>query len=306
MRPEPGMYPGVPMEEYHAWDCASNSRLSKLMRSPAHLKAYMEQEYDDTPAKKLGRAIHTAILEPETFDSRYVVASQCMAVTGKGTRCGNSGSWPVKGGGFVCGTHVKSAAKNDVALDETSEVLTESDYAVCVGTRDSVRSLTAAGALLESLSQIEVSVVWDDAETGIRCKGRWDGYGALVAGGTIFDLKSARDASRMSFERSIFTYGYHRQGALYLEAANALGLNVRHYAILAVEKEPPFAAAPYRLTEGAISAGEEQLAPLKRRYAECLRTGEYPGYPDQVIDIALPHYAWGQIDEQLSEMEAVA
>jgi hypothetical protein len=43
-----------------------------------------------------------------------------------------------------------------------------------------------------------------------------------------------------------------------------------------------------------------------RRYAECLRTDEWPGYPDEVVDIALPHYAWGQIDEQLAELEGAA
>ena len=45
--PEPGIYPGVPMDEYLGWDCASNSRLRRLRRSPAHLKAYL----DDVEAK---------------------------------------------------------------------------------------------------------------------------------------------------------------------------------------------------------------------------------------------------------------
>jgi hypothetical protein len=295
------------MSEYHGeWNCASNSRLSRLMRSPAHLKAYIEQDHEDTPALALGRAIHMAILEPDLFADTYTVADQCVAVTGKGARCTNGGTWPIKGGGFVCGVHAKTAAKNEVEIDQDTEVLSASDHAVCMGVRDSVRSLHAAGGLLESVQEVELSVVWDDAETGVRCKARWDGCARLVAGGTIIDIKTTRDASRMAFERSVFTYGYHRQGALYLQSAEAVEVPARHYAILAVEKEPPYAAAVYRLTEGAIDAGGEQIRPLMRRYAECLRTDEWPGYPDEVVDIALPHYAWRQIDDELAELEGAA
>lgn len=300
--PEPGTYTGISMDEYHAWDAASNSRLTKIGRSPAHLKAYRDAEQVETAALKTGRAVHTAVLEPAEFEARYTVASQCVAVTGKGERCSHGGLWPVVGGGFVCGVHAKTAVKNAVELDRSTEVLSESDYAVCAGVRDSVRSMKAAGGLLESVKHFEISAVWIDEETGVTCKGRWDGYAPLIAGGTILDLKTTRDAGMYSFERAIFSYGYHRQGAFYLQGAKALGLPVRHYAIVAVEKEPPYAAATYRLTEGAIDAGEEQLKPLLKRYAECLETDEWPGYPDRVMDIALPHYARAQIDEQLSEV----
>ena len=155
----------------------------------------------------------------------------------------------------------------------------------------------AAAALLEN-GESELSLVWVDEDTGLLCKGRIDHISLGFAGGTILDVKSTTDASRDAFERSIFKYGYHRQGAHYLEACRVLDLPVRHYSILAAEKDSPYCCAVYRLDEGAIDAGNEQLRPLLKRYAECVATGEWPGYPIEIQDIALPDYAWKQISDE--------
>lgn len=66
--PEPGVYPGVPWATYHAWDACSASRLSRLARSPRHLRAHLGGQVDDeTAAKTSGRLLHIAVLEPERF-----------------------------------------------------------------------------------------------------------------------------------------------------------------------------------------------------------------------------------------------
>jgi hypothetical protein len=72
-----GLWPGVPYEQYAAWDACSSSRLSRLLRSPAHARAYIDgQIEDDTPAKAFGSAAHCAILEPDRFASAYVRAPE--------------------------------------------------------------------------------------------------------------------------------------------------------------------------------------------------------------------------------------
>jgi hypothetical protein len=77
--PSPGIYRGVPMHVYHAWDAVSNTRLSHLRRSPAHLQAYIAEPPADTVSQVVGRAAHTAILEPEQFADIFCVAEQCTA-----------------------------------------------------------------------------------------------------------------------------------------------------------------------------------------------------------------------------------
>lgn len=278
--PTPGVYPGTPMDEYHRWDAASNSRLSKLRRSPAHLKAYMEEPPPMTDALRIGRATHAAILEPDDFARLYV--------------CGPEGD-----------RRTKAVKEQWDALEDqygVGYVLKPFDYNVCLRVRDAVHVHTKATGMISGPGQVELSMLWEDDNTGLLCKARWDRYSPEIAGGAIVDIKTTRDASSREFERSLFSLGYHRQGAFYLMGGEARKLPARHFVILAVEKAPPYAVAVYRLTEGALSAGEEQIRPLLVKYAECKARGEWPGYPDEVQDIAIPAWAWGVVDDESREV----
>lgn len=292
--PTVGVHPSLSFPDYHSWNAASNSRLSVLRRSPAHLLAYM-QEPVDTGTLQLGRACHSAILEPDDFTKRYVLAERCGATKKTdGKRCSNMGIVVDGAQGWFCGVH---ASEGLSAPDVT--ILSPTDYERTLKVRDSVYAHRAAKLLPQS-GQRELSIAWNDETTGQLCKARLDGHSPAIAGGVIVDIKTAKDASASVFERSIFSYGYHRQGALYLEGAKACGFAAEHFAIIAVEKEPPHAVAVYRLTEGALDAGAEQIRPLLARYAECVEKNEWPGYPDEVQDIALPSWAWAQIDAEVA------
>lgn len=282
--PDPGIYPGVPMEQYHAWDAVSNSRLSKLRRSPAHLKAYLEEPPPDTIALVLGKAAHMAILEPELFQQKY-----CSGPEGDRRTKAVRDRWEQLEGQYGEGYVLKPA-----------------DYAMCLRARDSFRQHSRAHALLSAKGLTEVSVVWDDPETGLRCKARYDFLAEEIDGldgGVIVDLKSCRDAGRRMFERHVFEYGYHRQGCMYLDGAHAVRLNIGHYVIMPFEKDAPFAVAAYRITEGALDAGREQVRPLMRLYKHCVETDTWPAYPEEIVDIALPDWGWSVIDAEVSELE---
>jgi hypothetical protein len=300
--PGPGVYPGTAMAEYHRWDAASNSRLSKMLRSAAHTKAAMEQDMADTAALRQGRISHTAILEPDHFASRYVIVGQCDGETKAGKRCSKSGSVYREGGAF-CAQHDPSPGTVDSG---GPEVISESERDVALAQRDSAYRKRSARALLEGAGEVELSVLWHDQETEVLCKGRWDRHSPEIAGGAIVDLKTAQDASLLAFERSIFSFGYHRQAGLYLDGAKVRRLPAKRFVIIAVEKDPPYEAAVYRLTDGATDAGLQQARVLLRRYAECQASGEWPGYPDRVQDISLPPWAWNQMDEQTEQVEEAA
>jgi hypothetical protein len=51
-------------ETYHARPELSNSMMNKLLKSPAHLKYYLDNGQEPTPAMILGTQVHTALLEP--------------------------------------------------------------------------------------------------------------------------------------------------------------------------------------------------------------------------------------------------
>ena len=280
--PDPGVYPGIPPDTYHAWDAASNSSMSKLFRSPAHLKSYLEEGQKETPALFLGMAIHAAVLEPDRFGDDYgVMPADLKRTTKEG----------------------KAAWFELTEKHGDGNVLKAKDHEICMRIRDSVYGKKTAAALLKGTGEVELSLTWRDKETGVLCKSRWDRHSPDMAGGAIVDLKTTQDAEKRSFEKSIFNFGYHRQGAMYTMGAKALAMPVQHFSIIAVEKTPPYECAVYRLTEGTLEAGDDQIRALLRRYAECLMTDEFPGYPDEVQDITVPDWAWQVIDNQILEIE---
>ena len=270
--PAPGVYPRIPSEDYHRWKALSNSHLSELRRSPAHLLARLRGEAKpETPALRLGRAIHAAVLEPEVFVERYVQAP----LIDKRTKDGKE-AWAVLVEAYGAGN-----------------VLSPEDYVTCNAMRESVWRKQAAKTLLGTEGEAELSVVWDN--DGILSKARADRMSWKLKGGTIVDLKSTQDASLAAFEKSIFNFGYHRQGAWYLQGFGARKVEVAHYCIIAVEKDPPYEVGVYRLTEEALNAGWKEIEPLLDVYRKCLETNEWPGFPDRVVDIALPAWAWSQV-----------
>jgi hypothetical protein len=291
--PAPGVYRDVPAAEYHAWDAASNSRLSTLLRSPAHMYHEVTHPHDPTDAQVLGDATHLYVLQPEVAPTRYVVAGQCEAFSKAGAPCANAGKH-LRAGRWFCG--VKGHDPEGGALGEhTLTVLTLDQDAVCGGMAAAVRAHPAARQLLDALTETELSVVWDDA-AGVRCKLRTDGLAGGL--GVVVDLKTTTDASPDGFTKSIFAYGYHRQAAFYLRGLAAAGVAPTPdiFTFIAVEKLAPFAVAVYQVRPDAIEAGTRQIERLLETYRRCDESGTWPGYGDEPMQISLPAWAWNQID----------
>ena len=269
---KPGLYSGMPMNEYHKAEGVSQSSLKYLRdKTPAHLKVAMETEKPPTPAMVLGSAIHDAVLLPEVFDVCWHRGPDSDKRTKAGKR-----AW-------------------EDAEAHGASILKPADYDLVINVRDAIANHKYARQLL--IGQPEQSAFWIDEETGVLCKGRFDLIGERTR--TLVDLKTTKDASKESFTRDIFKYGYYLQGSHYLKGAAALGLPIEHFAIIAVEKTEPFGVAIYRLTDDAIVAGEDELRPLMQLYAECKEFDAWHCYPEMVQDISLPHWAWNQIEERI-------
>lgn len=294
--PEPGVYRDVPMATYQAWPAASNSQLTHLMKSPAHLAAYRRQPPKETPALKLGTAIHSRILEPDDFRDTYVQATQCAAKTkgGKGPRCSKEGTWPTKDGSLLCTQHLS----DETPVDKATIVLSESDFAMVEAVGEAVHAHGRAGRLLAEATDVELSIVWDDPVTGVRCKARLDAYAGHLDGGTIPDLKSAVDGGILDFERAVLKWGYHRKAWFYLRGAKEVGLPAEHFPVIVIEKDDPYAVDTYRISSGVVTYLEDQMSALLELYAECLALDDWPGRPERIRDISIPDWGWKKIDEE--------
>lgn len=142
----------------------------------------------------------------------------------------------------------------------------------------------------------------------------------------IGDLKTTEDASPEGFAKSIANWRYDVQHAYYMDGTRlaleqgkcnppqegkaelsvywtdpVTGVLCRcrpdfwrgypkHFAFIAVEKKPPYAVGVYVLDSEGVDIGRAQYQHDLRVYAECVRSGEWPGYGDKIQIISLP--AW--------------
>ena len=86
----------------------------------------------------------------------------------------------------------------------------------------------------------EIAIVWDDPETGLRCKARIDFVSEYDGWTVVGDLKSSINAAPKQWARAVANYGYHRQAAFYLDGCNAISPHDRLFAWIIQEKDDPF------------------------------------------------------------------
>lgn len=284
----PGIHENIPFAEYQSWNAASNSRLTDLNRSAAHMLENILNPKEQTEALIMGKAAHHCILQPDEFANLYVIADQCAATTKEKKRCSKNGKHVINGEWF-CGQHVQRGV-----IYDPRTALTLDEYKACQGMKDSAWNHPSARAILLHFSQIEVSVLGIDVDSGVMCKQRPDLTCEFSS--TILDLKTCEDASDDAFMHAIFKRGYFRQAAFYLDGLAKFDKVFEHFCFLAIEKKPPYACQLFRLKDDSIQYGREQYKRLLYKYADCRRDDRYPGYSDEVKEIGLKDWAKRQLE----------
>lgn len=259
--PEPGLYYGMPAEEYHAVESMSAGGAKRILQSAAHYKLMRTKKKKPTDAMQLGTAIHTGVLEPESFAKSVVACPDFNRRTNIG----------------------KADAAAFEAAHSSCVVLSSADFDRARRAIDAVRQHPGAQRLLDGAT-IEGSMFWIDARYKVPCKSRFD---AMNHGGLV-DLKSAADASPDGFSKAIGQYLYLAQAAHYCSGAeHVLDASPQFFAFIAVETEEPYCVACYTIPGAGILAGAHKMSIALGRYAEALATGRWQGYPDSVNEIAL-------------------
>ena len=275
-----GLRYGLPNDDYHAGEGISKSHLDAIARSPAHYFAkYLDenrQPNNPTPAMLAGTLAHCAILEPEAFHERYVMAPEGID---RRTKAG------------------KEAWEAFQAIAEGREVITQEQFVRAFAQRDSVMRLPDVAALFEN-SASEVSAYWNDDVTGELCKCRPDLVHTCADGGVILvDVKTTTDASLREFSRSIAKWRYHVQAAWYIDGyQKAADVQVHGFMFVAVESEAPHAACAYMLDDASLDLGREIYRRDLNKLAGCRQYNEWPGYSNEIEVISLP--AWYIKQEQ--------
>lgn len=286
---ETGIYSGISNDEYHGGAGISKSGLDLIYeKSPAHYwSKYLDPNREprkETDALKIGQALHTAILEPHEFSSRYIVIPEDAPRRPSITQL--NAKKPSDDTVYAIGWWSDfDAAHEGAVILKADEFDMVQKVAVNAHRHPVARNIFSVGAA-------EQSVFWADPETGVLCKCRPDWLVDPNPNYAILDLKSALDASPNGFQRAAYNYGYHRAAAWYLDGVEAAtGLRPDVFMFLAVEKEPPYATAFYYADDDMIAVGRRENREALVAYAECLNSGKWPGYADQLIPLGLPRWA---------------
>jgi hypothetical protein len=278
----PGIY-DIPAEAYHADPVPGGSLSSSGARRllPPGCPALYRYEQDHPPAPR------------RVFDFGHA-AHQLVLGAGPALVRVDAPDWRTK-----AAKEQRDAAH---AAGEVPLLVDEHDQVQEMAA--AIRAHPVAGALLDPAhGQPEQSLFWrDQRQPRVWRRARLDWVPAPRAGRGIFcDYKTTRSADPEQLAKAVYDHGYHQQGAWYLDGAKALGLADDDAAFLLIcqEKTPPYLVTIAQLDVVALKIGRFLNRQAIETYAECTRTGRWPGHSDEVELLALPAWVENRYAEEL-------
>jgi hypothetical protein len=219
----------------------------------------------------------------------------------------------VLGAGPLIYPVIADSWRTNAAREAREQARSEGMVPLLIADHDRVRAMAYAlqqhpfaGALLNpDGALVEQSLFWTDPDTEVMRRARLDAITHLADGRTVIvDYKSCATAEPEACSKAMHNYGYHRQGAWYLDGAQALGLGDEDTAFLLVwqEKDPPHLVTVTYPDDIALRAARDDNRRALELYAQCVGTDTWPGYADDVIPLPLP--AW--VERRYLEQETYA
>lgn len=258
-----GIYEGIPDLVYHAIPYFSASYARRLIINPAAAQIQL----DESSNMVLGSAIHALKLEGrDALNARYAFlpadAPKKPTIT---QRNAAKPSLDTQNAIYYWDLFESQNAGKTILGTEDKEIVEG-----CCKAIDEHPCVIKRGMFKSGMN--EVTIIYTDRETGIRCKSRLDN----LEDGFINDLKSTADSSSVAFHRSIVKYGYHIQAGSYSIAAATLGHEVKGVRLCAVCTKAPYQVLVGEFSESFVSIGQMEFCRALNIEAECRQLGMYP------------------------------
>lgn len=262
---KPGIYPLMTNTEYHADPALGSTSMKTLaLRTPAHWK-YESENPVHKDVYDIGTLAHSLILEGD---------ESAVEVIDVPDKLGNKWKIPKEA--------ARSAGKIPVTTAEWEGIK---------GMRDAVMAHPIASQMFTG-HKAEQSVFYDD--DGLMVKVRPDAYKP----GRIVDLKTCNDADPAEFGKTAFNFGYFISAAMYVDVWKQATGEECSFTFVNVEKSKPYLVSVVELDDDALEYGRQMVIRAKAIYAECMKSGNWPGYPN-ADPVSLPMYANYRLDDLL-------
>lgn len=265
-------------EDYHSNSSAIGStQLRHMLKSPLSFHANFSgtiSKKKPSAAMQLGSACHCYLFEHERFVKTYFCSPEFGDLRNKEAKKERD-------------YFLKSLTPGAIPLQKE-------DWEKVQAIGHSVLRHPDAKALLRR-GIAETSHYYRDPVTHIKCKFKPDFLNQSVM--ALIDLKTTENCTDQSFMKSIWNYRYDFQLAMYGEGVRHIyGEPVKHYMIIAVETEPPYEVAVYKLETMAIEKGFIDYRNCLDTLKECLVKNEWPAYQRRMQPLTLPNWAFKEGD----------
>jgi hypothetical protein len=249
--------------EYQALKALNYSGAKELLKSPAHYQTWLAEPSKDSPALRVGQAVHAAVLEPMHYAADFAVIPEDID---RRTKEGKE-KWAE--------FQTVHAGKVHLKQDEADLVSAVSAQIITTMHRLSVKPVHREVPLAVSYCGVPIKSCID----------------IIAEDGYLYDLKTTEDASPKGFQQSVRAYRYNLQAYFYRLVSELAGMGrPLGFRFIVVEKAPPYAVAVYELGPNLTSYAIEDFERAIKLYSDCTASGVWPAYPEepQVIDIGAP------------------
>ena len=257
----PGLYDLTP-EQYHRdpvpGGSLSQSRAKTLLREagPARFRHY-EAIPETKPEWDMGTVAHAIVLGKGSERLRLIDAKD-----------------------------YKTKAAQDARRDAYAKGMTPVLPHQMRQSEDMAEALSRHTLAVETLSGRHEVAAFHKRDDGLWLRSQFDAMNPECVG----DYKTAADASSW-FARSAWKYRYHMQGAWYRRMLAWLTGEWRPYRLVAQEVTAPYLVSVWELDDLAIRQGESDMDEAIAIYQHCMRSGQWPGYPDEIQTLSPPDWA---------------
>jgi exodeoxyribonuclease VIII len=263
----PGIY-DISEDEYHEGPGISRSSLMEFTEEEGRCPYNYWYKYNNNIVKKeekphflFGHALHTFFLEPEEFQSRFIIIEKMHRGTLK---------------------YKKLISELEPTLNGR-QIINKEDYKKLQEINKRINEHEIAPLLINNdKAEIEKSLYWVDKDSGVLCKSRPD----IMINNVVVDLKSSKDLSYKSFRRDIEKYGYHIQAAMIRDSKEVL-LNKKTdiFINLCFEKTAPYLPRIFQIDPVDIDQGQEIYKKAAIYFKECRDTDTWPTYKSRMVSL---------------------
>ncbi|AWL29258.1 hypothetical protein DJ533_12120 [Acinetobacter defluvii] len=263
-------------DEYHARHEFSSSQLKDMLRSGAHFYSkniLKETEKETKEAMNFGTLAHTMFLEPEQFESEFVIAPKFDKRTKAGKE--EALAWEEANQGKILVTQEQVDGAERIA--------------------NNLRTLSTYQFMMNEYGMAEASIFFTDPVYGLKLRVRPD-YHIVPCknfpNGLILDVKTTTDARPHAFSKKCADFGYDLSASMYREGFQQYYQTEDKppFILLTAESSIPFNVKQYNASDLFLSVGDARYNKAKELLAESLLINEWDGYSKEIEDIFLPSY----------------